>query len=239
MHILVLQHARVEHPGKFREFLAEDGHSWTAVELDEGEELPLLDGFDALWVMGGPMDVWEEDTHPWLRPEKALIREAVETKGMPFLGLCLGHQLLAEALGGRCGKAGQPEVGVMEVTLTEEGDESLFLDGLNEKITCLQWHGAEVTKLPLGAVSLATSKACRIQAMSWGPRAFSAQFHVEVESETVGNWAAIPEYEAALTASLGADGVRQLTDACASAMEGFNAVAERIYINWMHAAARA
>ena len=75
--------------------------------------------------------------------------------------------------------------------------------------------------------------------MSWGPRAFSAQFHVEVESETVGNWAAIPEYEAALTASLGADGVRQLTDACANAMEGFNAVAERIYINWMHAAARA
>ncbi|MEO1285776.1 MAG: type 1 glutamine amidotransferase, partial [Pseudomonadota bacterium] len=72
MHILVLQHARLEHPGVFRDFLTRDGHSWDAVELDEGESLPSLDGYDALWVMGGPMDVWQEDQHPWLRDEKAI-----------------------------------------------------------------------------------------------------------------------------------------------------------------------
>ena len=99
MHILVLQHERVEHPGVFREFLAEDGHTWEAVELDEGEKLPeTLDGIDALWVMGGPMDTWQEDKHPWLVPEKAFIRRMVEDEGLPYLGVCLGHQLLAEAL---------------------------------------------------------------------------------------------------------------------------------------------
>ena len=65
MHILVLQHAPVEHPGIFRRFLEEDGHSWDTVELDQGAQLPSLDGYDALWVLGGPMDVWQEDEHPW------------------------------------------------------------------------------------------------------------------------------------------------------------------------------
>ena len=74
MHILVLQHERVEHPGVFRQFLREDGHTYDAVELDEGEALPSLDRYDALWVMGGPMDTWQEDTHPWLKDEKAFIR---------------------------------------------------------------------------------------------------------------------------------------------------------------------
>mgnify|MGYP001400731527 CR=1 FL=1 len=103
MRILVLQHARIEHPGVFGKFLEEDGHTWQAVHLDEGEKLPSIEGFDALWVMGGPMDVWEEDFYPWLKEEKEFIRYSVMTKGMPYFGLCLGHQLLAEALGGKGG----------------------------------------------------------------------------------------------------------------------------------------
>ena len=121
MKLLVLQHAAAEHPGIFRGFLEEDGHSWDAVELDEGEQLPALGGYDGLWVMGGPMDVWQEELHPWLKAEKEIIREAVEGRGMAFLGLCLGHQLLAEALGGSVGPAETPEIGVLNVQLTEEG----------------------------------------------------------------------------------------------------------------------
>ena len=239
MHILVLQHADVEHPGVFRSFLREDGHTWDAIELDQGEKLPdSMNGYDALWVMGGPMDTWQEDLHPWLKDEKDFIRTAGEDEGVPFLGLCLGHQLLAEALGGAVGPSNSPEIGVLEVQLTEAGASGVLFDGLPETFECLQWHSAEVTELPAGAQILATSPACAVQAIKWGTRAFSAQFHIEIEGDTVENWNQIPEYATALTKALGADGAINLEAACAQRMDLFNSMAERLYINWLQATAK-
>ena len=238
MKLLVLQHATVEHPGVFRRFLQEDGHEYDAVELQLGEPLPELEGYQGLWVMGGPMDVWQEQEHPWLKAEKEFIREAVEDRGIPFLGLCLGHQLLAEALGGSVGESVRPEIGVMDVQLTEEGASGVILDGLPERVPCLQWHSAEVKQMPAGAVCLATSPDCAVQAMKWGPRAFSAQFHIEVEEDTVANWAEIPEYCAALESALGEDATDRLSADVASRMRDFNAMAERLYINWMQTSAQ-
>ncbi len=239
MKLLVLQHATVEHPGIFRSFLEEDGHSYDAVELDKGEALPPLDGYDGLWVMGGPMDVWQEDQHPWLRDEKAFIREAVEGRGLPFLGLCLGHQLLAEALGGTVGPSDTPEIGVMDVQLTEDGASGVILDGLPERFRTLQWHSAEVKQMPTGATCLATSPDCVVQAMKWGPRAYSAQFHIEVESDTVANWVAIPEYKSALEGAMGDGAAERLAGDVSAQMTSFNAMAERLYINWMQTSAQA
>ena len=232
----MLQHHDAEHPGEFRKLLNEDGHSWDAVNLHSGESIPSLDNYDALWVLGGPMDVWQEDEHPWLIEEKVVIQDAVENRGMSYLGLCLGHQLLAEALGGKVGP-GKPEIGVCDIQLSEAGSEGVFLDGLPEVFKALQWHSAEVTELPANARVLATSPDCAVQAMQWGPRAYSVQFHLEVETDTVANWAAIPEYRDALQNALGADGPDLLEKACSQNMSDFQSMAERVYINWLQTGA--
>ena len=237
MKILGLQHAEVEHPGYFRKLLNEDGHEYYAVNLDQGEIIPSLDNYDALWVLGGPMDVWQEDQFPWLIDEKKIIRHAVLEQGIPYLGLCLGHQLLAEVLGGKVEPSVTPEIGVKEVSLTEIGINGVFFDGVDETVKCLQWHSAEVTKIPEGAEILATSKDCLVQALKWGTRAHSVQFHLEVEEDTVKNWSEIPEYNSALNREKGKGSGAILIKECQQEMPSFNKNAERIYLNWMQTSA--
>ena len=233
MRFLVLQHIDAEHPGILRDFMAGDGVRWDAVELDEGEPIPSLDGYDALVVMGGPMDVWEEDLHPWLVPEKAAIVEAVRERELPFLGVCLGHQLLADALGGEVGPMSSPEVGILDVELTGEGRRDPVIGTAPPSFKALQWHGAEVTRLPEGAVVLARSPASPVQSFRVGDSAFGIQYHVELTDATVCEWGVIPEYAAALERTLGEGGLERMQAGANAHMNEFNENARRLYDGFM------
>ena len=237
MRLLVFQHIDCEHPGSLRRFLAADGVDWTAVELDAGEPIPELENFDALWVMGGPMDVWDVAEHPWLVPEKRAIRRWVRELDKPFLGLCLGHQLLADALGGTCGPQRPPEIGILDVELTAEGVADPIFAGMPARQKCLQWHSVCVAQPPDDAVVLARSDVCTVQAMRIGRHAWSMQYHVEIEPETVDNWGAVPTYRQALETTLGGDALPKLKAEADAAMEESLGNAEKLYRNFRRALA--
>ena len=237
MRLLVFQHIDCEHPGSLRRFLEQDNIEWDAVELDAGESIPALEGYDALWVMGGPMDVWDVEEHPWLVPEKAAIRRWVIELKKPYLGLCLGHQLLADALGGTCGPQRPAEIGILDVTLTEAGRSDALFDGLPLKQKCLQWHSVCVSQPPENTTVLASSAVCKVQAMRVGDNAWSMQYHVEVEEDTVDNWAAVPAYHDALISTLGDDGLATMKTGADQNINSFLGCAEKIYRNFMKSVA--
>jgi GMP synthase-like glutamine amidotransferase len=229
MNILVFQHIAVEHPGSFRDVMAQFGHNMHAVELDEGEIIPPLEAFDAMLVMGGPMDVWEEEKHPWLAAEKAAIREWV-TAGRPYLGMCLGEQLLAVAMGGEVAlMTAPPEVGLSEVTLEPDP----VFEGVEKICACFQWHGAEVTRLPPGARRLATSPGCNVQAFAIGNHAYGLQFHMELTENTAAEWGALPEYAAALETVKGQGALARLEVEVFENLPALRAAAHQIFANFL------
>lgn len=234
MRILVFQHVASEHPGSFRDVMKARGCTMQAVELDEGEEIPGPDGFDILLVMGGPQDVWESDKYPWLTEEMAFIREWV-LAGKPYLGMCLGHQLLAQALGGEVGLMATPEVGMSEVKIAPDP----IFKGMEPLCPCLQWHGAEVKRLPEGSVALATSPGCAIQAQRYGQFAYGLQFHMELTPTTTAEWAALPEYEAAMERVRGPGALEAMQAEVDAQFPELYSAAQIIFSNFLDIAAQA
>jgi GMP synthase-like glutamine amidotransferase len=186
--IVILQHADDCHPGTFRGHLAADGLAPTVVKLDKGQPLPDLDSFDILMAFGGPMNVWDEDRFPWLKAEKAAIHDWVAKHDKPFLGICLGHQLLADALGGEVGPAAIGEINLLDIALNEDGLRHPLYAGFGNTKRGLAWHGAEVKTLPTGGVVLASTTDCPIAAFSYGSSAFGLQYHVEATDQSVVDW---------------------------------------------------
>jgi GMP synthase-like glutamine amidotransferase len=196
MRVVVFQHLACEHPGIWREFLREDSADVVTVELDQGDAIPSLAGADALLVFGGPMNVDEHARFPWLVPETAVIRQAA-LGGVPVFGVCLGAQLLARSLGAPVTRNPVPEVGLLDVDLTEAGTSDPLFAGWPRRAPVVQWH-SDTFALPAGATLLATSPACRNQAFRYGDRAYGLQFHPEVTADMVAEWADVPDYADAM-----------------------------------------
>lgn len=197
---LVIQHMEHDHVGRFAEYFAEDGILPTTVRPFKGEEIPSLRDFDLMFVLGGAQNTWEVDEFDYLHAEKQAIKEWVSERAKPYFGICLGHQLLADAMGGRVGVADKPEVGVFDVVVK---DGKSLLAGLPITMKVMQWHHAEVQAVPEGARVLAQSPTTAVQALQFGSHAFSTQFHCEFTPQAVLGWAAVPSYIAALESELG------------------------------------
>ena len=237
MRLLVFQHFHAEHLGRFGPMLQEDGVEVHKVALDEGEPIPSLDNVDALWALGGPQQVWQEDEYPWLAAEKEAIREAVIDRKLPFFGLCLGHQLLAESLGGKTGVAEKPEVGILPAHLTAQGKQSPLFRNFPPVFDCVQGHGAEVKAAPPSTEILAQSPDCKIQAMAYAGRAFSVQFHAELTLEMIDACLELPEYKHDFEAMMGIDGIARFREQTVQRAPEFDTCARMLYENWMSCAA--
>lgn len=183
MRLHALQHVPFEGLGHIEHWIAEQGHRLTVTHLYDGEELPRLDWFDGLVIMGGPMNIYEDAHYPWLKTEKILIRQAIDA-GKSAIGICLGAQLLADALGSPVFTGKEKEIGWWPITLTENGRKSYLLDGLPHQTTVFHWHG-DTFDIPEGAVHLAESEGCHSQAFLFDNRILGLQFHLESTSETI------------------------------------------------------
>lgn len=191
---LILQHMNHDHPGRFLDWFAEDGILPVPVRMFDGQDIPPLDGFDFMFVLGGAQDTWQEDEYPYLKAEKQAIREWVWDRAKPYFGVCLGHQLLATGLGGEVARAEEGEVGVFDVSLTDDGKMSALMQGVPHTQQVMQWHHAEVKRPPQGAKVLAQSARTGVQALAVDSHALSTQFHCEFSPQSVAGWSSLPNY---------------------------------------------
>ncbi|MHB1038413.1 MAG: type 1 glutamine amidotransferase [Pirellulales bacterium] len=185
--VLVFRHAPHETLGILADEFDRAGLATRDVELFA--DLPQsfrADRLSGLVVMGGPMNVDQTDLYPFLRPEIGWIRAAVDAE-LPVLGICLGSQLLAKALGARVYANRTKEIGWYAIDLTEAAADDALLAGCRRTETVFQWHG-DTFDLPPGSVQLAGAAACPRQAFRHGRRAWGLQFHLEVTAEMVADW---------------------------------------------------
>jgi len=181
MRIHIIQHVAFEGPGAIADWARERGHSITVTGQFSGGELPTANHLDFLVIMGGPMGANDDAQFAWLVAEKQLIGEALR-EGKAILGVCLGAQLLAQALEARVYRNHEREIGWFPVRQTEEAKRSRLFSGLPSEMTVLHWHG-DTFDLPQGAVHLAESDLCGNQAFEIDGRMLGLQFHLEVQPE--------------------------------------------------------
>ena len=236
MKIISLQHIAIEDPGTFKDFLLADGHELITIQLDEGENIPSnLDEFDAMLCMGGPMDTFMENNFNWLVGEKKAIGEYVLNLKKPFLGFCLGCQLLGEVLGGKVVQSNPPEIGVLDIDVSDNAITDPVFNFLPNKIKALQWHSYEVQGLESNknVNIIGSSPTTKYQIFGYNNHAYGIQFHLEIRKSTVDDWAAVPEYKNALEQSLGQEALPHMKKEVNEEIDSMMAQCNQLYQNFI------
>ena len=225
--ILVVEHEASCPPHLVGRWLTEAGCTLEVCRPYAGDAIADLTAYDGVLVLGGEMGANDDDTVPWLAPLKVAIREAVAA-GTPLLGICLGHQLVAAALGGEVAPNPRGQtVGLTDVRWADAAADDDWVAGRTGDEVAIHWNNDVVTRLPDGAVVLAHSPDGEVQVVRFAPRAWGIQAHPEVDADIVRHWAVTERDE---HVSLGRD-----PDAVLAAIEGAGAA---LVVHWQPLTAR-
>lgn len=184
--ILIIKHIEIEGPGTLFDFFIKSSYQMKIIEIGRGEELPPLEKCQAIISLGGPTNVYEEEKYPFLKREVDFIQDAIKNQ-IPFLGICLGAQLLVRAAGGKVKKLDTRELGWYKVSLTQAGKKDTLFKGQEERLEVFQWH-EDFFDIPKQGELLATADTCHNQALRVGNCAWGLQFHPEMTVEMLLDW---------------------------------------------------
>ena len=185
MRIHSLLHESFEDSGYIRVWAEDNGHPFSETQLFSGDKLPNPEEYDLLVVMGGPMNVYEEEKYSWLSEEKRYLKSAIDS-GKKVLGICLGAQLVASGLGAEVTKNATSEIGWFEVEQTDDGKNTVLCSRIPDRFFSLHWHG-DTCAIPDGSVHLFRSAACKDQGFLYGNTVLGLQFHPEATRENLQN----------------------------------------------------
>ena len=233
--VIVLQHIKIEDPGYIKDLMLQENVKLTTIELDEGEKIPSdLNKFDAMFCMGGPMDTWMENDYPWLVEEKKKIKEFVVDLKKPYLGFCLGCQLLGEVIGGKVVKSKPSEIGILDIKFLETKKNDNLFSSFPDQIKSLQWHSYEVQNLEFNknVTLIASSNVTKYQIFKFQNHAYGIQFHIEIKDTTVGEWGCVPEYKSALEKQLGQGALEKFDLDAKNNMSNMNKYSKILYENF-------
>jgi GMP synthase (glutamine-hydrolysing) len=200
--LLVCQHVPYEPLGTLNPLLKREGYRIRYVNFGRHPDAePSLEGYNGLVILGGPMSATETQRYPHLAVEMDLVRAAVERE-MPVLGICLGAQLIAKALGGEVRPHSEREIGWYPIACTDEaGDDPAFAH-FEAPDHVFQWHG-DTFDIPDGAVHLARTSGCANQAFRYGDNVYGLQFHLEVDEPMIERWLNVPHHVAEIRDTAG------------------------------------
>jgi len=230
--VLVFQHVAHEILGTLNPLLKSAGFRIRYVNFGRNPDArPSLDGYEGLVVLGGPQNVDQVDRFPHLAREVEVVQDALD-RNIPVLGICLGAQLIARALGAPVGPAVQKEIGWYDVSLSEPGRTDPLLSTFAATERIFQWHG-DTFDIPRGADHLASSALCPNQAFRYGDKVYALQFHLEVDAPLVERWLSIPAHRAEIEEQGGSAQVEEIRRETRERIANTCSLATRTFGRWV------